>query len=228
MNRAQRLLEILDILRQSKMPVTALSLSERLGITTRSVYRDILSLREGGAEIDGDPGLGYTIRAGTFLPPMSFTRDEAEALALGLRWVASGPDIELGEAAKSAKYKLIDKISDATARSRLDRNELLTPNLRTVDFSINVSDLRKTISRERKIVLTYVDKKFARTTRKVWPIVIGYFPHALVLVAWCELRMDFRSFRIDRIMKFEATDEVLPERIFSLQKRWCESENISP
>ena len=184
-------------------------------------------MREGGAEIDGDPGLGYTIKVGTFLPPMNFTQGEAEALALGLRWVARGPDIELGEAAKSARYKLIDKTLNAEARSRFGRNELITPNLRMVDFSINISDLRKTISRERKIVLTYVDKHGASTTRKVWPIVIGYFPQVLVLVAWCELRMAFRNFRIDRIMKFEATDEVLPERIFSLQKRWRELEDIS-
>jgi len=227
MTRAQRLLAIIDILRERRNAVTAHVLSERLGISLRSVYRDILSLRESGAEIEGEPGLGYTIRAGTFLPPLMFTQTEAEALAFGLRWVANGPDAELARSAQSARTKLIDRITDSAIRARFDRTELMAPNLRTTDFPVDLSELRRTVLRERKIILTYSDKEGLTTTRKVWPIVIGYFPQSIVLVGWCELRGAFRNFRVDRILAVDLTDETFTERVFTLQKRWRKTENIS-
>lgn len=220
MTRTQRLLTLLQILKENRYPITAEALSSRLQVSVRSIYRDIESLRQQGAEISGEPGIGYQLKLGLLLPPLMFDENELEALILGLRWVKSNTDEELKESALRAISK-INSIVAGNSQKFLTDNTLFAPTAHF--FIINdviAKDLRFSLREERKADMTYLDGQNQPSSRVIWPIAIGYMKESQVLAAWCELRQSYRHFRLDRIQSYDVLTDTLPYPKNYLLERW--------
>lgn len=226
MSRAERLLELMQLLRNHRYPVTAQQLSSQLNISTRTLYRDIATLQQQGAEITGEAGLGYVLRPGFTLPPLMFTPQEIAALVLGSRWVARRTDAELASAAENALSKIASVLPPAL-RSQLELSPLMVgPATFPLNASLDVSGLIAAIDRQQIVQLDYLDAKQETTRRRVWPLAIGWFDHAQILAAWCELREDFRHFRLDRIATLDISASRYPQSRTLLLKTWREKHNI--
>lgn len=226
MSRAQRLLDLLEVLRTHRYPVRGAVLAERLGISLRTLYRDIATLQEQGARIEGEPGIGYLLRPGFTLPPLAFTEEEVEALVLGARWVAERADAGLGQAARHALAK-IRAVLPAERREELENSALLVaPGEAIRDGDPWLVTIRQAIRSERKVVLSYRDLGERETVRTVWPFALAFFDRARCLVAWCELRADFRHFRADRIVGLSTLDDRYPRRRYTLLEEWREAMRI--
>ncbi len=228
MSRAQRLLELLEILRRHRHPVTGAALAAELGISQRSLYRDIATLQSQGARIDGAPGLGYILRPGFTLPPLMFQVEEIEALVLGARWVADRTDDTLAQAARNALAK-IAAVLPPRQRDDLDSSTLLiAPGAARIDQGKDIPALRKAIRGEQKVTLVYRDAQDRESTRTVWPFALAFFDSVRVVVAWCELRQGFRNFRTDRIVRIEVLEERYPRNRQALLEEWRTLEGIPP
>lgn len=220
MVRAERLLALMQCLRRHRQPVSGAALAGELGVSLRTLYRDIASLQSQGAPIEGEAGLGYVLRPGFTLPPLMFSPEEVEALVLGSRWVASRPDEPLALAARDALAK-IAAVLPAALRHELDTSALLVgPDASLPAGEPHLPALRRAIRAERKLRIGYVDLKGAASERVVWPVALGFFDRVRLLVAWCEQRDDFRHFRTDRISHLLELDSGLPRRRQALLKEW--------
>lgn len=218
MARSTRLLALLQSLRGRRTPVTAAQLATEFGISERTIYRDIAALVEQGARIEGATGLGYVLHPGFFLPPLMIDRDEADAIMLGLRFVMQRTDGDLATAAEAAMAKVADVLpKEAEAASRLN-GLVVAPSSRQSNPLMKA--MRGALDAEHKLRLSYRDKKGNATERVVWPVALGFFEEAEVLAAWCELRADFRHFRLDRIGEIDVLDERLPTPRRSLLAEW--------
>ncbi len=226
MSRAERLLDLLELLRRHRAPVTGPALADELGISIRTLYRDIATLQGQGAEIEGEPGLGYVLKPGFTLPPLMFSIDELEALVVGSRWVAVRGDARLGEAARNAVAKIRAVLPPALRDSLDGAATISVPQYGGEPAAIDASVIRAEIRKEHRLRIAYRDNDGTLTDRIVWPLLIGFFEKALVLAAWCELRTDFRAFRVDRIQSVEATGERYPRRRAALIKEWRTSQNL--
>lgn len=219
-SRAARLLQLLDTLRRRRTPAPGALLARELGVTLRTLYRDVATLREQGAAIAGEPGVGYVLQPGFLLPPLMFSADELEALLLGARWVSLQADPELARAADGALARIASTLP-ADARLGLETSGLMVPQSGTpAPPEPWLPALRRAIRDERKVVLQYRDADGQATRRTVWPFAMGFFQQSRMLAAWCELRQDFRHFRADRVLHLHPTDAPLPERRHALIRRW--------
>jgi predicted DNA-binding transcriptional regulator YafY len=208
------------LLRRHRAPVPGHELAQKLEISMRTLYRDIATLQSQGAEIGGEPGLGYVLRPGFTLPPLMLTVDEIEALALGSRWVAVRGDERLAAAAEHALHK-IRSVLPLDLRETVDAATLTVPPASTVPpAAVDVSAIRGAIRAEHKLTITYRDNDGRQSRRTVWPLLLGFFDQALMLAAWCELRQDYRSFRVDRVLTLESTRESYPRRRALMVKEW--------
>lgn len=226
MSRAQRLLDLIQLLRGYRRPVSGAVLAEALGISLRTLYRDIDTLNAQGAQIDGEAGLGYMLRPGFMLPPLMFSEEEIEAIVLGSRWVADRADAALSAAAGNALAK-IAAVLPQDLKTSLDTSSLLIGPGNTIaagDTELPV--IRQAIRSERKLRIRYLDGKGSDSRRTIWPFALGFFDRVRVVVAWCEMREDFRHFRTDRIGKVQVTDKRYPRRRQALLKDWREREGI--
>ncbi len=227
MSRAQRLLDLIQAFRRHRRPVSGAALAEGLGISLRTLYRDVETLKAEGAHIEGEPGVGYVLRPGFMLPPLMFSEEEIEALVLGSRWVSERADATLGQAARNALAK-IGAVLPEDLRDRLDDSGLLIGRGETVPSAIELPAIRDAIRRERKVRIRYVDVEGAETRRIIWPIALAFFERVRVVVAWCELREDFRHFRTDRIAAMKPSDARYPKRRQALIKDWRLKEGAGP
>jgi predicted DNA-binding transcriptional regulator YafY len=219
MSRSERLLDLIQTLRRHRRPVSGQVLADELGISIRTLYRDIATLQGQGAPIEGEAGLGYVLKPGFMLPPLMFSDEEIEAIVLGSRWVAKQPDIRLSAAAANALAKIAAVLPD-DLREDLDANALLVgPSAEPVE-GIDLGLVRQAIRNERKLGFLYRDAGGAASERTVWPFALGFFDKVRVVVAWCEMRQDFRHFRADRIAELKATDTRYPRRRQVLLKEW--------
>jgi predicted DNA-binding transcriptional regulator YafY len=226
MSRAQRLLDLIQLLRGYRRPVSGAVLAEALAISLRTLYRDIDTLNAQGAQIDGEAGLGYVLRPGFMLPPLMFSEEEIEAIVLGSRWVADRADAALSAAAGNALAK-IAAVLPQDLKTSLDTSSLLIGPGNTIaagDTELPV--IRQAIRSERKLRIRYLDGKGRDSRRTIWPFALGFFDRVRVVVAWCEMREDFRHFRTDRIGKVQVTDKRYPRRRQALLKDWREREGI--
>ncbi|MBV8248971.1 MAG: YafY family transcriptional regulator [Comamonas sp.] len=227
MSRSARLLQLLDALRRARQPQTGPQLAQQLGVSLRTLYRDIATLRAQGADILGDPGMGFEMRPGFLLPPLMFNADELEALLLGARWASLQADPQLAQAAGTA----MDRIRSALPldlRIAVDTSGLLVPNMQDSPQSEPwQTALRRAIRAEHKVVLHYQDQHGTPTRRRVWPFAMAYFERSRVVSAWCELRQDFRHFRADRVHALEDLGERYPHRRQELIQRWLEQTGYS-
>lgn len=228
-SRTARLFDLMQILRRHRYPVTSASLAEELGVSVRTVYRDIATLQAQGAEIAGEAGLGYLLRPGFMLPPLMFSEDEIEALVLGSRWVAErGGDSKLKITARNTLAKIAAVLPE-DLRYELDASGLLIgPGEPIFAGDKELLVIRKAIRSEHKVLITYVDANNIETQRTIWPFALGFFERVRMLVAWCELRQAFRHFRIDRIVKLTPLNQRYPQRRQALLKKWRESNDIPP
>lgn len=226
MSRTERLLTLLDALRRHRRPVTAAALAAELGVSVRTIYRDVEALTGLGAPVDGEAGLGYLLREGFFLPPLMFSEDEIEALVLGARWVEQRSDPALGAAARNALAKIAAAaprdLRDTIASSGL----WSVPPLAAPPKSPHLSAIREAIRREQKLNLSYIDASGAPTERVVWPIALAFHEGRETIAAWCELRAGFRHFRTDRLAALTNAGERYPKRRLALVKQWREEMNL--
>lgn len=220
MPRSERLLNLLQTLRRARTAVTGSVLAQELGVSIRTLYRDIASLQSLGAVIVGEPGVGYVLRGGLLLPPLMFTKDEIEALVLGSRWVEKRADPRLASAATDVLTK-IAAVLPRDLRQELETSTLLVgPREPLTTEAIDAAVLRKAIRSESKVRITYTDARGANSRRVIWPFAIGYFENARVLVAWCETRKEFRHFRTDRMSQLVELGLRYPRRRQELLKEW--------
>ena len=226
MSRAQRPLDLIQALRGYRRPVSGATLAEALGISLRTVYRDIETLKAQGAHIDGEPGVGYVLRPGFMLPPLMFSEEEIEAIVLGSRWVADRADAALGAAARNALAK-IAAVLPQDLKISLDTSSLLVgPGNTVAAGDAELPTILLAIRTERKLRIFYVDGRGRDSKRTIWPFALAFFDRVRVVVAWCETREGFRHFRTDRIGKVQFVDKRYPRRRQVLLKDWRATEGI--
>ena len=220
MSRTERLFDLLQALRRQRRAVSAQVLARETGVSLRTVYRDIASLQAQGAEIEGAPGVGYVMKPGFLLPPLKLRMDEVDALVLGMRSVADRGDWHLADAALAALAK-IAAVLPPELRHELQESALLVARNGAIPQDAIAPDLlRRAVREERKLHLHYRDGAGAPSQRVVWPFALAYHDQARVLMAWCELRGDFRNFRTDRIAEAELLPGRSPKRRAALLKAW--------
>lgn len=220
MRRAERLFQIVQILRRARGPVTADSIALELETSKRSVYRDIAALIGQRVPVRGEAGIGYVLERGFDLPPLMLTSDEVEAAVLGAQWVARRGDPALARAARDLVAK-IEAIVPETLRPHIDDPALrVSPLWDEPTDMIDMAAVRAHIHGGRKIALDYRDVEGRATSRVIWPVTIGYRDTSRTIIGWCELRADFRSFRADRVVGAEFLDERYPERPTILRAKW--------
>ena len=226
MSRTERLLDLIQLLRRHRAPVTGPALADELGISIRTLYRDIATLQAQGADIQGEPGLGYVLRPGITLPPLMFSADEIEALVLGSRWVARrAEDPRLGDAAANALSK-ITAVLPSELRDSVDGSNLLVGGGEVIPAQVDLSAIRLAIREQKKLVIAYRNAGGTATERTIWPFAVGFFDRVRVVIGWCELRTDYRHFRLDRIDRMEVLAERYPRRRAAMLKEWREREGI--
>ncbi len=212
MRRADRLFQIVQHMRGGRL-VTARMLAERLEVSERTIYRDVADLQSTGVPIDGEAGVGYLMREGFDLPPLMFTRDEIVALVAGARMVRAFGGAEMARAAEEALVKISAVLPEAE-RSRVDRTEIHMPLWVVSDADRQAVDaLERAVERRDVLKFRYSDESGRETERYVRPLGLWFWGKVWTLVAWCELREDFRAFRIDRIAALEPAGRTFrPER----------------
>ncbi len=227
MSRAERLLELMQCLRRYRVPVSGALLAGELGISLRTLYRDIASLQAQGASIGSEAGVGYVLRPGFTLPPLMFSQDEIEALVLGSRWVADRADSRLAGAARNSLAK-IAAVLPADLRFDLESSAMLiAPGDANAAGDLELTEIRIAIRREHRCEIGYRDLKDKESKRVIWPFAIGFFDRVRVVIAWCELREDIRHFRTDRIMDLNVLDDRYPRRRQALLKEWRHLQGIT-
>ncbi len=214
MSRTARLFQLMQALRSGPSPKTSGQLAQDLGVSARTVHRDIDALRGLGAVIDGEAGFGFTLIEDATLPPLGFTDDELEALVLGLREAQLIGDPALSEAAGTALRKLQGRLPQRQSH-RLSHAVLTATRFdRPALPRIEVAALRQAAWDERVIEFAYTDAKGDDTRRRVNPLSIVYMDRASVLISWCHLRRDFRVFRLDRMQQMTVTEQSFrPKRV---------------
>ena len=197
MRRADRLFDVIQVLRTAKKPVTAATLAEELEVTVRTIYRDVATLQARRVPIEGAPGLGYVLRKGFDLPPLMFTIDEIEAIAVGARMVQRVRNSELQRSGT-----VLDKVMvvlPESLRGHVADAPVYVSRGDAVEPKVDVAQVRAAIRDRRKLRIAYVDEKGHRTRRTIWPIAMAYYVDVSLVGAWCELRKDLRNFRVERI-----------------------------
>jgi predicted DNA-binding transcriptional regulator YafY len=217
--KADRLLEVLQLLRRLPKPVTAQRLSEELEVSLRTVYRDIEALRGLRVSIEGEAGVGYILLDDGLLPPLMFTADEVEAISLGLRRVMTLGDDTLTLASENALSK-IRAVIPQILQVRVDHGVSHSHSFVAREkIDIDLKELRRAAHEERKIDIVYQDVEGDKTERRLWPLGIVYLEKKDLLIGWCELRQDFRSFRLDRMASMSIADESFrPNRVSYLNR----------
>ncbi|TYC67232.1 YafY family transcriptional regulator [Stappia sp. BW2] len=215
MARMDRLMRLMDTLRRLPQPVTAARLSEETGVSLRQLYRDIATLRAGGALIDGAAGVGYTLTEDPVLPPQSFSRLEIEALMLAQSGLDQIGDETLKKAGRNAMARIIATLPDRQARQAMHTvmRSWRQPDKRppvTVDLDL----LREACWEEFSLIITYRDLQERTTTREIWPMGLSYSETSLLLLAHCRLRQDYRHFHVSRIASLApGTESFRPNRV---------------
>jgi len=199
MARPDRLFRLLQAMRVMPAPITAARLSEEMGVSLRSLYRDIDSLRLAGARIEGERGYGYRLIEDYSLPPQTFDRSEIEAIALGLAEVRHMGDPALEKAAISVIAKIAATLPDEREQYLFHAiSKVYRPDAR-YEAAVDVDVIRQACWKEQALGIRYIDKGQSVTERTILPLAISYTDRTLTVLAWCCLREAFRMFRVDRI-----------------------------
>lgn len=210
MRRADRLFDIIEFLRRKKRVVTASELAGELEVSVRTIYRDIADLQASRIPIEGEAGLGYMLRSGYELPPLMFTEEEIEALVFGARMVRAWGDAAFTQAADAAVAKIGAVLPERLAKIAETSRVTVAPGRGRGKDAINrhLAPIRRAIRERRKIAIDYEALSGDRSARTLRPLGLAFFGPFWMLAGWCELRKDFRTFRIERIGTLEVTGEI--------------------
>lgn len=207
MRRADRLFKIVQILRSGRL-VTSQALAKKLEVSARTIYRDVLDLRSSGVPIEGEAGVGYVLRSGFDLPPLMFDRDEVIALVMGLRLTQAWGGASIRKAAESALEK-IEVVLPEKERSRVSNTQIYAMDFMMVERVRALFDqIERACDRKEVQSMVYCDEAGRETSRRIRPLGLWFWGKVWTLVAWCELRADFRVFRLDRIESCASTGEI--------------------
>lgn len=206
MRRADRLFQIVQKLRGGRL-VTASQLADHLEVSARTIYRDVRDLLSSGVPILGEAGVGYTLPRSFDLPPLMFDRQEIEALVIGARIVGSWGDKRLARAAKAVLSK-VEAVLPERLRRQLDETALFAPSFHVPpEARAFLGELRAAMERRQKVRLDYRDAEGRPTERVLRPLGLFFWGTGWSLLAYCELREDFRNFRLDRMQTLDVLDE---------------------
>jgi predicted DNA-binding transcriptional regulator YafY len=220
MRRADRLFQIIQILRRARAPLTGEAIATELECSTRTLYRDIAELMAQRVPIRGEAGLGYVLEGGYDMPPLMLTPDEIEAAVLGAQWVSGQGDPALARAAQDLMAKIEAAIPEKLRPYIADPVATAPRYTERPADGLDLALLRLQIRQGRKLAFAYTDGNGRASRRVVWPVTLGFFETVRIVAAWCELRQDFRHFRADRIAAPEFLDDRYPERPAALRARW--------
>lgn len=212
MRRADRLFQIVQHLRGGRL-TTARALAERLEVSERTIYRDVADLIGSGVPIEGEAGVGYLMRAGYDLPPLMFTREEVVALVAGARLLRAWGGQAMARAAEEALVK-IEAVLPEAERARAGAVQIHAFSMMDLDPGTRerLDLVERTIEERTRLRLSYEDEAGRRTGRTVRPLGLFFWGKVWTLVAWCELREDFRMFRVDRMASAEPGERFRPEK----------------
>jgi predicted DNA-binding transcriptional regulator YafY len=210
MRRADRLFRIVQHLRGRRL-TTAADLAGRLGVSLRTVYRDVRDLSLSGVPVEGEAGVGYRLKPGFDVPPLMFTLSEIEALAVGARMVEAWGGPVLAEGARTAIEKIVAALP-ADRRLAVEKTRLYAPSFHVDGRAMErLESVRDAIGARRVLRLDYRDLGGKASERDVWPLALYYWGRTWTIGAWCESRSDFRNFRVDRIASLEALSRRYPD-----------------
>lgn len=220
MRRADRLFDIIQALRGRRGPITARALADVLEVSERTIYRDVATLQARRVPIEGEAGVGYMLRKGYDLPPVMLTDEEAEAIAVGLRLLRRLRDRRLSTAADAVLSKLSAAASESVRDGLQEPRIWVSAGSLQIGRGADLGKLREAIREARKLQVGYTDVRGCDTRRVVRPIAMVYHVDVTLIAAWCELRGDFRHFRIDRIVSCVALDQSFADAAEGLRRDW--------
>ncbi|MEZ5869129.1 MAG: WYL domain-containing protein [Defluviimonas denitrificans] len=221
MARTDRLMRLMDAMRRLPAPVTASRLAAETGVSPRQLYRDIATLRAGGALIDGEAGVGYRLVEDPALPPQSFSRLEIEALHLAVQALGRIGEEDLVGAGRAALARIIATLPERQSRQALHAiMHSFSAPVERVPPRIDLSVIRDACWAEEALRIGYTDLSGARSERVVWPLGLSYSDNALMLLAHCRLRMDFRIFHVNKIDRVDLTGESFRPRRVALVREF--------
>ncbi|GGL13408.1 helix-turn-helix transcriptional regulator [Caulobacter rhizosphaerae] len=219
MSRSHRLFDLLQELRRRRGTVSGGALARELDVSLRTIRRDIATLQAMGADIDGEPGVGYILRPGFVLPPLSFTEEEIQALVVGAQWVSRQTDEALARAVQNALAKIHGVLSPDMRRA-LDDSALFVSRSQAAASGVDLARVRRALREQWKMRITYADEDDTPMDRTLWPIMLGFIENQRFIAGWCELTSDFRLFRTDRILKVDFLEERYARNRRQLVKEW--------
>jgi predicted DNA-binding transcriptional regulator YafY len=222
--RADRLFDIIQALRGAKQPLTARALADRLEVAPRTIYRDIATLQARRVPIEGAVGLGYVLRRGYDLPPLMFTDEEVEAIAVAARMVHRLRDKHLHNAAESVLSKIAAELPPDMQKALAEPRVWVSKGDVRRPLVADLAEVRSAIRLSRKLRITYSDGADRRSRRSIRPIAMVYYVDVTLIAAWCELRTDFRHFRVDRIASCVTLDEYFSKDTERHMAEWLEQQ----
>lgn len=208
MRKAERLNEIVHHLRRMHQAVTADTLAALFEVSPRTIYRDFQDLMDSGIPITGEAGVGYVIDKQYHLPPIMFDADEIEAIALGIGMVSNWTDAAFARKAKSAYEKIQATLTAPMIHELTQISTFSAPSRYKIPWKVNFTEVRECIRRKQFVTFSYLDLSDQVTERTIRPLALISFSPIWLLAGWCEMRQNFRNFRLDRISDFS----VLPQR----------------
>ena len=220
MRKAERLFQIIQILRRTNRPVTSAQLAEELEVARRTVYRDIAHLIGQRVPIEGEAGFGYVLDPQYDMPPLMLTPEEIEAVLLGVQMVAKLGDPAITNAARDVIAKIADTVPDDLLPFIAEPAVGLKPEEVTNSLTFDTRPVRRAIREGRKINLEYRAASGEVSHRIVWPVLLGYADTHCLLIAWCESKQAFRHFRTERILDFEVLEETIGVSRGRLRQQW--------
>jgi len=209
MRRADRLFRLVEILR-SKRLATGSWLAEQLGVSLRTLYRDIADLSLSGVPIEGEAGVGYRLRYRMDVPPLLFDPAELEALLVGSRMVQAWGDSDLAQAATAALAK-IHNVLPELLRREAQQAQFFIP-MQTGDRPHHLTELRRAVRKRRIVRMAYAREDGTASERTLWPLGLFFWGRNWTLIGWCLLRDGFRHFRVDRVQHLIVSDETFPDQ----------------
>ncbi|PYB72285.1 helix-turn-helix transcriptional regulator [Rhizobium wuzhouense] len=222
MRKAERLFQIIQILRRSSHPVTSAQLADELEVARRTIYRDIAHLIGQRVPIEGEAGFGYVLDPRYDMPPLMLTPEEIEAVLLGVQMVAKLGDPAITNAAKDVLAKIASAIPGDLLPFIAEPAVGLKPGEITNGFAFDTRPLRRAIREGRKMQLDYCAVSGEVTHRIVWPVLLGYADAHSLLIAWCESKQAFRHFRTERIVNLEVLEEAIGVSKGKLRQQWLQ------
>lgn len=222
MKKTERLFHVIEQLRAARQPITAQTIADELGVSVRTIYRDITLLTAQGLPISGEAGLGYVIASDFNAPALQFSIDELDIIAIGLRMAYRDGDEPMRRAADLALSKIR---SGLKRKDQFDTIDLYAPGRNNAPNADFMTRARLAIRNKVAVEMNYISLGNTRTTRRVKPMALLFFKESTLLSGWCETRQDFRNFRLDRITTLRETSESFKAEHYKLRKAYFDMIN---